>query len=77
MKKRLSMILAGLLMSLGMAFAQTEVSGVVVSQEDGEPVIGATIMVKGTSTGSVTDIDGKFSFKARARTLLSLSPMWV
>lgn len=64
MKKRLSMILAGLLMSLGMAFAQTEVSGVVVSQEDGEPVIGATVMVKGTSTGSVTDIDGKFSFKA-------------
>jgi len=55
------MLLASLFLCFGMALAQTEVSGTVISQDDGEPVIGATIMVKGTKTGAVTDIDGKFS----------------
>ncbi len=61
MEKRLTMLLASLFLCFGMALAQTEVSGTVISQDDGEPVIGATIMVKGTKTGAVTDIDGKFS----------------
>lgn len=44
--------------------AQTrEVTGTVTSQDDGEPVIGATIQVKGATIGVVTDIDGKFSIK--------------
>ena len=51
MEKRLTMLLASLFLCFGMALAQTEVSGTVISQEDGEPVIGATIMVKGTNTG--------------------------
>ena len=37
------------------------VNGVVLSADDGEPLIGATVMVKGTSTGVLTDIDGKFT----------------
>ena len=37
------------------------VYGVVLSADDGEPLIGATVMVKGTSTGVLTDIDGKFT----------------
>ena len=63
MKKRLTMILASLFLWVGMALAQTEVSGVIVSAEDGLPIIGATVMVKGTNVGTVTDVDGKFSFK--------------
>ncbi len=64
MEKRLTMLLASLFLCIGMAMAQTEVSGTVISQEDGEPVIGATIMVKGTQTGVVTDIDGKFTLNS-------------
>lgn len=37
------------------------VNGVVLSADDGEPLIGATVMVKGTSTGVLTDMDGKFT----------------
>lgn len=45
-----------------MAMAQTHVSGIVTSSEDGEPVIGATVKVVGSQTaGTVTDIEGRFS----------------
>lgn len=49
---------------------QRTISG-VVTDENGEPVIGVTVMVKGMSIGTTTDIEGKFSFKipADARTL--------
>lgn len=35
----------------------------VLSAEDGEPIVGASILVQGTTTGTITDIDGKFSVK--------------
>ncbi len=54
------MLLAGLLMCASIAMAQKQVSGIVVSSEDGEPVIGAAIQVKGANAGTVTDIDGHF-----------------
>lgn len=41
----------------------TDVSGIVVYAEDGEPVIGANVQVKGTQQGTITDIDGKFLLK--------------
>ncbi|MBS5529046.1 MAG: SusC/RagA family TonB-linked outer membrane protein [Prevotella sp.] len=44
--------------------AQTEISGVIVSQDDGEPVIGASVMLKGTKTGVVSDVDGHFKLNA-------------
>ena len=47
MKKRLSMILACLLFFTGMALAQSTITGVVVSEEDGQPVIGASVTVDG------------------------------
>lgn len=56
------MFFACLFLSIGMAMAQTHVSGIVTSSEDGEPVIGATIKVVGSQTaGTVTDIEGRFS----------------
>ena len=45
MEKRLMTLLAMLFLFLGGAFSQTRVSGTVVSQDDGEPVIGATVQV--------------------------------
>ena len=53
------------------AQAQT-VSG-VVNDESGEPVIGATVRVQGTSEGTVTDFNGKFSIKAASNATLTVS----
>ena len=61
MKKRLTMFLAALFLMVGTALAQTKVNGTVTSQEDGQPVIGASVMVVGTQIGTVTDVNGRFS----------------
>lgn len=61
MEKRLTMFLACLFLSLGMALAQTKVTGTVVSAEDNQPVIGATVLVQGQKTGTVTDANGHFT----------------
>ena len=61
MMKRLSLILASLFLYAGLALAQTKVTGTVISQEDGEPIIGASVVVQGSKTGVVTDMNGQFS----------------
>ena len=73
MEKRLTMILASLFLCIGMALAQTKVSGVVTSSEDGEPVVGASVKVVGTNTGTVTNIDGQFSIQTAADAKLEIS----
>ena len=60
MRKRLISTLAGLFLTAGLAMAQTVVSGTVVSSDDGEPAIGATIRVEGSKEQAVTDMDGNF-----------------
>lgn len=66
MEKRLTMFLACLFLSMGLAIAQTKVNGTVTSQEDGQPVIGATVVVVGTQDGTVTDVNGQFSLTVPA-----------
>ena len=63
MKRKLMLLLACLLASIGLVIAQTpkKVTGVVISEEDDQPVVGASVLVKGTTMGTVTDIDGKFT----------------
>ena len=61
MEKRLMTMLVGLFLLVGGVLAQTKVSGTVVSQDDGQPVVGATVLVVGTSTGAVTNANGQFS----------------
>ena len=61
MKRRLTMILVSLFCFVGGALAQMQVNGTVVSQEDNQPVIGASIVVPGTQVGAATDMNGKFS----------------
>ena len=53
------------LMSMVSAFSQKEVSGKIVDSITKEPIIGASVFVKGASTGTVTDIDGNFKIKLR------------
>lgn len=60
--------------SIGALMAQSlNVTGVVLSNDDGLPVVGATIQVQGTSTGTVTDIDGKFSVSVKKGSKLVIS----
>ena len=61
MKQRLTMFMISLFLFAGSALAQTKVSGTVFSQEDGQPIIGAAVKVEGTSTGMLTDVNGRFS----------------
>lgn len=46
---------------ISVVLAQTSISGKVISAENGEEIVGATVMVKGTSSGTITNVDGKFS----------------
>lgn len=66
MKKRLTMFMAVLFLMVGTALAQTKVNGTVTSQEDGQPVVGASVLVVGTQIGTVTDVDGRFSLTVPA-----------
>ena len=71
--KKLTFLFLCLVLGIGLATAQTkEVSGTVISAEDAMPVIGASGLVKGTTTGTVTDYDGKFSLNVptSAKTLV-------
>jgi len=63
MGKKLCLILTLCMMSVGMAFAQKTVSGNVYEAETGDPVMGATVRVPGTSLGAVTDIAGAFTIQ--------------
>lgn len=73
MEKRLTLMLVGLFLCIGMALAQTKVTGVVTSSEDGEPVVGASVKVVGTNTGTVTDVDGVFSLNVHEGAQLEIS----
>ena len=53
--------MVSLFLFVGTALAQTKITGTVLSQEDGQPIIGAAVKVDGTSTGMLTDVNGKFS----------------
>lgn len=72
MKRKLTMFLALFFIGIGLAVAQTQVRGTVVD-EAGEPVIGATIQIKGTSQGTVSDADGHFNLSAPAGGTLVIS----
>ena len=62
MKRKLMLLLACLFVGIGLVTAQTQkVTGVVISEEDGQPVIGASVLVKGTQIGAITNVDGDFT----------------
>ncbi|MEO1652081.1 MAG: TonB-dependent receptor [Bacteroidota bacterium] len=59
--KFLLVILLPTFLSMGMAYAQTTVSGTVTDMDTGEPLIGVNIAIKGKVTGTTTGVDGTFS----------------
>jgi cytoskeletal protein CcmA (bactofilin family) len=73
MERRLTAFLVCLFLALGTAFAQNRISGTVVSQEDGEPVIGASVKVVGTAQGVTTNVDGKFTISVPSGKKIEIS----
>lgn len=53
--------------------AQVQVSGTVVSSEDNEPIIGASVKVKGTALGTITNMDGEFHLSVSSNAHLVVS----
>lgn len=70
MKKQLLLFLFSLIAVAGYARV---ITGTVVSESDNEPIIGATIMVKGTQRGIATDLDGKFAIEVNDGDVLSIT----
>lgn len=73
--KRILFLLAYSLLGISLTIAQTsrKVTGIVISEEDDGPVIGASVMVKGTTIGTVTDVNGEFAINvvpSNAKTLV-------
>ena len=60
--KKFSLIIALLLFVVSATFAQ-QIRGTVKDDADGTPLVGASVIAKGTTIGSVTDINGAFEFK--------------
>jgi len=65
-------ILMGLFLSMGVFAQQITVTG-VVKDAKGEPIIGANVAVKGTTTGTITDLDGVFHLQAPQNSVLTVS----
>ena len=72
MLKVLLMLIAGIFLSVG-AFAQQITVKGMVKDATGEPVIGANVVVKGTTTGTITDFDGNFQLSARQGDIIVVS----
>lgn len=71
-KTGLSLLLA-LFLFTGMTLAQRTITGTLTDQSNGEPLIGASVIVKGTSNGTITDIDGNYSIQATSDDVLVFS----
>jgi TonB-linked SusC/RagA family outer membrane protein len=63
MMKKLTFLIVGLFFTLCFAAAQTKTIKGIVTDEVGEPIVGASVTVKGTTIGIITDVEGSFSIQ--------------
>ncbi|NDV60416.1 TonB-dependent receptor [Bacteroides sp. 519] len=75
MKSKNILLIAWLLVCVPYIYAQQQitVTGVVTDKTYNEPVIGATVIVKGTTSGQITNVEGQFSIQAKVGDVLSVS----
>lgn len=66
MRKFAIMLVLLVFAGVQVVLAQTTITGLVTGSEDGKPIPGATVLVKGTTVGVTTDINGKYSLKVPA-----------
>jgi len=72
--KRFLLILSVCMLTFGQVMAQSQtITGKVLSAGDNEPIIGASVQVKGTQKGTITDIDGQFSIEVEPGATLVVS----
>ena len=72
--KKILLVLSVCLLAIGQVWGQSQtISGTVRNAADDEPVIGASVQVKGTSRGTITDVDGKFAIEAEPDAILVVS----
>lgn len=63
MRKLFLLLMTIIGVSLGATAQERTISGIVISGDDNEPIVGATVMVVGTTIGTTTDIDGRFTIQ--------------
>ena len=73
MRKRLFLLLPVLLLSVVSAYAQSVLRGIVISATDQEPIIGASVVEKGSTNGTITGMDGRFQLSVQKNTRLVVS----
>ena len=73
MRKRLILLLPLLMLSVVGAYAQNVLRGIVISATDQEPIIGASVVEKGSSNGTVTDLSGQFQISVKKDAKLVIS----
>lgn len=73
MRKRLFFLLPLLLLCVAGTYAQNVLRGIVVSANDQEPIIGASVVEKGSTNGTITDMDGRFQLSAKNGAKLVIS----
>ncbi len=71
---RIALVMVAVSLNLS-AFAQVAISGTVVDAANGDPIIGANIIIKGTTVGTVTDFDGNFNLSAPEGSVIQISYM--
>ena len=70
--KRLLLLFAVCVLGTGLVCAE-QITGTVVNASDGEPVVGASVMVVGSSTGTITDVDGVFVLNVSSNSQVTVS----
>ena len=73
MKPKFTMILMLLALGVQMVFAQQKTVSGTLSDENGLPLPGATVIISGTSSGTSTDFDGKYQLAANVGDVLEIS----
>lgn len=73
MKQRIVLLSVILLCALGINAQNITITGTVMAADEPDPVIGASVMVKGTTTGTISDFDGNFSVEAQVGSVLQIS----
>ncbi|MBQ6722911.1 MAG: TonB-dependent receptor [Paludibacteraceae bacterium] len=73
--KRICLLSVMAMLALGMWAQSITVTGVVMAQDEPDPVIGANVMIKGTTVGTITDFDGNFELQANVGDVLQVSFM--
>lgn len=73
MRRNLKLISAALLFPMAVSAQTDKIQGTIVSETDGQPLIGVVVRVKGTASGTVTDIDGHYQLKVNPKDVVEFS----